>query len=86
MDLTEVEGLDDLLNAATSKQRTVALRQLSGSIKTAVDRWINQILNLSAHVEAVLDFGEDANIDDQVALNGLSRVFRNRLIDPWLII
>jgi tRNA modification GTPase len=39
MDLTEVEGLSDLLAAQTSEQRKQALRQMEGNLKSAYEKW-----------------------------------------------
>lgn len=39
MDLTEVEGLNDLLHAETSEQRKQALRQMEGALKVKYDEW-----------------------------------------------
>lgn len=39
MDLTEVEGLADLLAADTSQQRKQALRQMEGHLRRAYERW-----------------------------------------------
>lgn len=39
MDLTEVEGLSDLLEAETSSQRKQALRQMEGHIRIVYERW-----------------------------------------------
>lgn len=39
MDLTEVEGLADLLQAETAEQRKQALRQMEGSLKIKYDEW-----------------------------------------------
>jgi tRNA modification GTPase len=39
MDLTEVEGLADLLDADTSEQRKQALKQMGGHLKNTFERW-----------------------------------------------
>ena len=39
MDLTEVEGLSDLLAADTSSQRKQALRQMEGQLRRAYEKW-----------------------------------------------
>lgn len=59
MDLTEVEGLSDLLDAETSEQRKQALRQMEGHLREAYEVWRNQLLTCLAHTEAVIDFGDD---------------------------
>ncbi|KAF9312605.1 tRNA modification GTPase gtpbp3, mitochondrial [Podila horticola] len=66
LDLTEVEGLADLLNAETEAQRRLALRQADGGLKTLYDTWRTQLIQSMALVEALIDFGEDENIEDDV--------------------
>lgn len=61
MDLTEVEGLSDLLAANTDAQRRQALAQMGGAARTRFESWRAQILDCLAHTEAVIDFGEDAD-------------------------
>lgn len=61
MDLTEVEGLSDLLAANTDAQRRQALAQMGGLARARFESWRAQILDCLAHTEAVIDFGEDAD-------------------------
>lgn len=62
MDLTEVEGLADLIAADTAEQRRQALRQLGGDLKHVFEAWREEVKGCLAHVEAVIDFGDD--VDD----------------------
>ena len=64
MDLTEVEGLADLLAADTSEQRKQALRQMDGYLRQYFERWREELLSCLAHTEAVIDFGDDDREDD----------------------
>ncbi|KAF9303777.1 mitochondrial splicing system protein [Mortierella antarctica] len=66
LDLTEVEGLADLLNAETEAQRRLALRQADGGLRNLYDNWRTQLIQSMALVEALIDFGEDENIEDDV--------------------
>lgn len=59
IDLAEAEGLADLLSAETELQRQSALAMASGALSRQVDSWRDQVLTLSASVEAVLDFADD---------------------------
>jgi hypothetical protein len=61
MDLTEVEGLSDLLAANTDAQRRQALAQVGGAARARFDGWRAELLDCLAHTEAVIDFGEDAD-------------------------
>lgn len=64
LDLTEVEGLADLIHAETELQRRQALIQASGSLSKLYQKWRQELLHTLAHFEAYIDFGEDENIDD----------------------
>jgi tRNA modification GTPase len=67
MDLTEVEGLSDLLEAETALQRKQALRQMDGHMRVVFEGWRTDLISCLAHTEAVIDFGDDAadgDIDD----------------------
>ncbi|KAG0004501.1 mitochondrial splicing system protein [Entomortierella chlamydospora] len=66
LDLTEVEGLADLLNAETEAQRRLALRQADGGLRNLYDSWRTQLIQSMALIEALIDFGEDENIEDDV--------------------
>ncbi|XP_059474784.1 tRNA modification GTPase GTPBP3, mitochondrial [Neocloeon triangulifer] len=66
MDLTEVEGLADLLSAETEAQRQQALLQMEGHLGQLYKKWAEQLARCMAHVEAFIDFSEDDNIEDGV--------------------
>lgn len=61
-DLTEVEGLADLIDAETEAQRRQALRQTQGELGRKVVEWRKLLLDASAHIEAEIDFGEEADV------------------------
>ncbi|CAG8433334.1 13065_t:CDS:10 [Ambispora gerdemannii] len=73
LDLTEIEGIADLINAETEMQRRQALRQAQGRLRNLYETWRQQLIENMALVEAVIDFGEEENIEDGV----LDRVRRN---------
>ncbi|XP_071492777.1 tRNA modification GTPase GTPBP3, mitochondrial-like [Diadema antillarum] len=66
LDLTEVEGLGDLIHAETEAQRRQAVRQMSGDLSKLYHRWRKTLLKVVAHVEAYIDFSEDENIEEGV--------------------
>ncbi|EGG13820.1 GTP-binding protein 3 [Cavenderia fasciculata] len=66
MDLSEVEGLSDLLDAQTNHQRRVALLQMQGSLAKFTSHLRNRLIRASAYTEAFIDFGDDAEIDPAV--------------------
>jgi tRNA modification GTPase len=59
IDLTEAEALADLIAAETAHQRNLALTNASGAQRVVYEGWRERIIRARAHVEAVLDFGED---------------------------
>ncbi|XP_060871826.1 tRNA modification GTPase GTPBP3, mitochondrial isoform X1 [Metopolophium dirhodum] len=69
MDLTEVEGLADLIEADTELQRKQALMQLEGSLRQLYGSWRQYLLENLAYVEAYIDFSETDNIEDLVLAN-----------------
>ncbi|BGP19030.1 mitochondrial splicing system protein [Rhodosporidiobolus nylandii] len=66
MDLTEVEGIRDLVDAETEQQRRLAARQASGHIRQAYDSMRATCIEAMALCEALIDFGEDAEISEGV--------------------
>lgn len=62
IDLTEAEGLADLLAAETEAQRRAALRAAEGGIRRRVEQWATRALQLSAAVEASLDHSDEADV------------------------
>ena len=68
LDLTQVEGLSDLLAAETESQRRQAQRVLDGAIGQVVGQWRAHLLKAAALIEAGIDFVEEdvGNWDDQI--------------------
>ncbi len=64
IDLSEAEGLADLLSAETELQRQSALAMAGGDFSREVAGWRERLLMLSASVEAVLDFGDEDDVSD----------------------
>ena len=59
MDLTEVEGLADLIEAQTQSQRRQALGQLKGVMRKKASGWRGEIIALSARLESLIDFSDE---------------------------
>lgn len=59
LDLTEAEGLADLVDAETEGQRRQALRQLQGGLKHIYEGWRADLLSAIALVEADIDFPDE---------------------------
>ncbi len=64
LDLTQIEGLADLIDAETEAQRKQAQRVLSGAIGKRVDAWRKDLVRAAALIEATIDFAdEDVPVD-----------------------
>ncbi len=59
LDLTEVEGLADLIAAETEAQRRQALRQMRGALSALTEDWRHRLLAALAQVEAAIDFPDE---------------------------
>jgi tRNA modification GTPase len=62
IDLAEAEGLADLLSAETELQRRAAIAMAGGTLSRKVEQWRAQVLQSSAAVEAILDFGDEDDV------------------------
>lgn len=64
MDLAQIEGLADLIDAETEMQRRQALRVLSGAVGKRTDAWRRNLIRAAALMEAVIDFADqDVPVD-----------------------
>ena len=66
IDLTEAEGLADLLEAETEAQRKAALAMAEGGLRRRIDDWRERLLDLSAQAEAAIDYVGD---EDETAVD-----------------
>lgn len=72
LDLTQVEGLADLIDAETESQRKQAQRVLSGALGQRVEGWRRDLLRAAALIEATIDFAdEDVPVDVTPEVSGL---------------
>src|SRR5689334_12721186 len=69
IDLTEAEGLADLIEAETESQRKAALALAEGGLRKQIEAWQERLLALSAEAERAIDYDED----DQAVDSGLVR-------------
>ena len=53
MDLTEIEGVDDLINAETEFQRMQAFQLMSGRLTTLYESWRSNVIRSSAQIEGI---------------------------------
>ncbi|NGP16719.1 tRNA uridine-5-carboxymethylaminomethyl(34) synthesis GTPase MnmE [Devosia aurantiaca] len=66
LDLLEVEGLGDLINADTEGQRAQALARYDGQLTRKVEQWHDLLLDLRAEIEARLDFSDEGDVGDDL--------------------
>src|SRR5579859_2971639 len=66
LDLTEVEGLADLIAAETPAQRRQAFRQLKGLIGDRAEAWRRRLVEALALVEARIDFSDEADVPEDL--------------------
>ena len=74
LDLTEAEGLADLIEANTSAQRDQALALVGGRLRDQAQRWRSAVLELQARVEAEIDFSDEGDVPDDVVSGLRQRV------------
>lgn len=72
LDLAQVEGLADLIDAETEAQRKQALRVFSGALGQRVEAWRLDLVRAAALIEATIDFAdEDVPLDVSPEVRGL---------------
>ena len=74
LDLTEAEGLDDLIHADTDRQRSQALRQLKGLLGDRARDWRAQIIEASALIEAGIDFSDEGDVSAELIAPALAKI------------
>ncbi|MDF7774172.1 tRNA uridine-5-carboxymethylaminomethyl(34) synthesis GTPase MnmE [Sphingomonas sp. AOB5] len=63
IDLSEAEGLGDLLMAETEAQRRAAIRSAEGAVRREVEGWASRTLMIAAQIEAMLDHSDEEDVD-----------------------
>ena len=74
LDLTEAEGLDDLIHADTDRQRRQALRQLKGILGDRARDWRAAIIEASALIEAGIDFSDEGDVPTELIAPAVAKV------------
>ncbi|QLC22709.1 tRNA uridine-5-carboxymethylaminomethyl(34) synthesis GTPase MnmE [Parasphingopyxis sp. CP4] len=64
IDLSETEGLGDLLAAETETQRRQALAMSEGGLARQIGDWRERLLKAEARLEAVLNFSDEGDVDE----------------------
>ena len=67
LDLTEAEGLADLIEAETEGQRVQALAQMSGALRTLYDGWREDLISAMASIEGEIDFPDEDDVPDALS-------------------
>jgi tRNA modification GTPase len=87
IDLTEAEGLADLIDAETEAQRRQALRQADGALSALYEGWRGTLVEATALVEAGIDFADEGDVGDRAferavgVVRDLERAIRQHLDD-----
>src|SRR3954471_23466022 len=63
IDLTEAEGLADLIEAETETQRKAALSLAEGGLRKQIEQWQERLLGLAARAEREIDYDEGGEVD-----------------------
>lgn len=73
-DLTEAEGIGDLIEAETEAQRRQALQQMSGGLGARCAEWRQRLIKVLAYVEADIDFVDEDDVPEGLSLTVLPLV------------
>jgi tRNA modification GTPase len=86
IDLIEAEALGDLLAAETEDQRRNAMLLASGALSRVIENWRKALLQLSARIEAILDFSDEDSVgeDEQAIRSGIAAL--EGAVDKWLAV
>ncbi|KAK5642831.1 hypothetical protein RI129_008998 [Pyrocoelia pectoralis] len=74
LDLTQAEGLSDLLSAETELQRKQAFLQTEGCLKNIYNDWKKVLVSALANLEAYIDFHETEVLDADLVTNTMTSV------------
>ena len=59
LDLTQAEGLNDLINAETESQFKISMSQYEGALSNKVNAWRDEVVWLLSKLEALIDFSDE---------------------------
>lgn len=63
-DLTEIEGIREMIDAETETQRRAALLSLTGDTKKLFNGWRTEIVNNVALLTTMIDFAEEHDVEE----------------------
>ncbi|OAB81893.1 tRNA modification GTPase TrmE [Wolbachia endosymbiont of Laodelphax striatellus] len=58
-DLTQIEGIADLIDAETKMQAKQAIKQISGELERLYSNWRQRLITIQSKIEAYIDFPEN---------------------------
>lgn len=64
LDLTEAEGVADIIEAETASQKAQALRQLGGGLTEIYDAWREELTGALALIEVMIDFPDEGDVPE----------------------
>lgn len=82
IDLTEAEGLADLIEAETEAQRKAALALAEGGLRKQIEDWAQRLVELSASAERAIDYDDDDTAVDPALSRGANQLARE--FQTWL--
>ena len=59
IDLTQAEGLNDLINSETEGQLSLSMSQYEGNLSKKLNFWRDEIVYLLSKLEAIIDFSDE---------------------------
>ena len=59
LDLTQAEGLADLIESETEAQRRLAIRSMDGALSSKVQEWRKDLIRAVSLIEATIDFADE---------------------------
>ena len=74
LDLTQAEGLNDLINSETEKQFMMSMSQYEGALSGKINLWRNEIVWLLSKLEALIDFSDEELPSD------LEEIFKQKVV------
>jgi len=67
MDLTEAEGLADLIDARSEGQRAQALQNMDGALRKTYEAWQSSLLDALAQIEGEIDFADEEDVPNALS-------------------
>jgi len=82
IDLTEAEGLADLIEAQTESQRKAALAHAEGGLRKQIEEWRRRLVELSAVAERAIEYDEEDSPIDPALVAGIEALVAE--LRDWL--